>query len=46
MTSQPDLQTIQYTYCPISHNEIWSINKIQEDKHFSSKIMHKMRQGD
>ena len=27
-------------------NEIWSINRIKQEKYFSSKIMRKMRQGD
>ena len=40
------------TFCPIScevkttRQEIWSINRKQQDKYFSSKIMQKIRQGD
>ena len=26
--------------------EIWSVNRIQQEKKISSKIMQKMRQGD
>ena len=39
--------------CPISHelktisdNEIWYINRIQQHKYFTSKIMQQMRQED
>ena len=41
---------------PISHevkvtnenfeNEIWSVNRIKQERYFSSKIMKKVRQGD
>ena len=40
------------TYCPTSHevkasdNEIWSVNRIQQHKYFTLKIMQKMRQED
>ena len=40
----------QYSYCLLSHqerqsdNEIWSVNRIWQEKYFSSKIMQKMRQ--
>ena len=27
-------------------NKIWSVNRLWQEKHFSSKIMQKMRQGD
>ena len=52
MTSQPDLQTTAiHVLLDISQsnkvtNEIWSINRIQQEKYFSSKIMQKMRLGD
>ena len=28
------------------NNEIWSINRIEQKKYFTSKTMEKMRQGD
>ena len=39
---------LQYTYCPISRevkatNETWSINRMLQEKYFSSTIMQKMR---
>ena len=52
MTSQPGKKQLQYTYYPISHevkttrHEIWSVNRIQQEKYFHSKVMQKMSQGD
>ena len=51
MTSQSGLQTIAIHILPnISQSKgnqtIWSINKLKQEKYFSSKIMLKMRQGD
>ena len=52
MTSQTGQQTIAIQILPnISRskskpdNEIWSVNRMEHEKYFFSKIMHKMRQG-
>ena len=39
MTSRPGQQKIQ-------DNDIWSVNRIQQEKHFYLKIMGKMRKTD
>ena len=51
MTSQPGVPTIAiHILSNISqskgNNEIWSINRVQQEKYFSWKIMWKMKQGD
>ena len=30
----------------LPHNTFWSVNRILQEKYFSSKVMQKMRQGD
>ena len=45
MTSQPRKQTAVHKLLNISrskNNEIWSVNRIWHEKHFSWKIIHKM----
>ena len=54
MMSQPSLQTIAVYIIPnVSQSKysqamkfVWPINRVQQEKYISSKIIRKMRQGD